>query len=154
MTKSWSDQEVNAQIDNDFNPQATRPNFQRYNIYLVDLKCNITYQNIRGKLRSDRFLYPEMLIAKKLPSNLHGWAFCKISKVYFNQESLPITYHNFRHQSLIRPKSKCSNWKGSQSVSYKANFSVKGTMHLIDVKFSITYQNKQWIIKARPFLRT
>ena len=30
-------------------------------------------------------------------------------KVYFNQESLPITYHNFRHQSLVRPKSKCSN---------------------------------------------
>ena len=50
---------------------------QRYNIYLLDLKYNITYQNIRG---SDRSLYPEMLIAKTLPSNLHGWAFCRISK--------------------------------------------------------------------------
>ena len=25
-------------------------------------------------------------------------------KVYFNQENLSITYHNFRHQSLARPK--------------------------------------------------
>ena len=33
-----------------------------------------------GKLRSNRFLYPETLIAKKLPSNLHGWA-VKISKL-------------------------------------------------------------------------
>ena len=31
--------------------------------------------------RSDEFLYPEMLkMAKKLPNNLHGWAFYKISK--------------------------------------------------------------------------
>ena len=52
---------------------------QRYNIYLLDLKCNITYQNIRGKLRSDQFLYHEMpKMAKKLP--LHGWAFYKIAK--------------------------------------------------------------------------
>ena len=33
---------------------------QRYNIYLLDLKYNITYQNIRGKLRSNQFLYHEM----------------------------------------------------------------------------------------------
>ena len=42
----------------------------RDNIYLVDQK---TYQNIWGKLRSDRFLYDEMpKMAKKLPYNLHG----------------------------------------------------------------------------------
>ena len=53
----------------------------RDNIYLVDLKYNITYQISGGKLRSDRFLNLEMLkMAKKLPNNLHGWAFYKISK--------------------------------------------------------------------------
>ena len=26
-------------------------------------------------------------------------------EVCFNQESLPINYHNFRHKSLVRPKS-------------------------------------------------
>ena len=128
---------------------------QRDNTYPADLKYNITYQNIQGeKLRSDRFLYPEMLIAKKLPSNLNGWVFLQNLKVCFNQECLPIMYHNFRHQSLVRPRSKCSNWKGAQPISYKANFSLKGTMYLIDVKFNITYQNKQRIIKVRQFLRT
>ena len=27
-------------------------------------------------------------------------------KVCFKQESLPITYQNFRHKSVVRPKSK------------------------------------------------
>ena len=58
MKKGWSDQEVNAQIDKDLSCKAKF--FQRYNIYLVDHKCNITYQNIRGKLRSDQVLYHEM----------------------------------------------------------------------------------------------
>ena len=53
----------------------------RDNIYLVDLKFNITYQNIRGKLSSDQFLYHKMpKMTKKLPYNLHGWAFYKIAK--------------------------------------------------------------------------
>ena len=45
------------------------------NIYLIDLKYNITYQNIRG---SDQFLCPEKpTMTKKLFNNLHGWAFSK-----------------------------------------------------------------------------
>ena len=41
-------------------------------IYLVDQKYNITYENIQGKLKVDRFLYPEMYkMAKKLPNNFH-----------------------------------------------------------------------------------
>ena len=43
-------------------------------------------------------------MAKKVPNNLRGQAFYKIFKGYFNQKILPITYHNFRHQSLTRPK--------------------------------------------------
>ena len=34
-------------------------------------------------------------------------------EVCFDQESLPITYHNFRHKSLVRPKNKSPNWEGS-----------------------------------------
>ena len=51
MTKGWSDQEINLQFDKDLNPQATRPNFHRDNINLVDLKCNIPYQNIWGETK-------------------------------------------------------------------------------------------------------
>ena len=39
-------------------------------------------------------------VAKKLPYNLHGGAFST------NEESLPISYYNFYHKSLVRPKSK------------------------------------------------
>ena len=127
---------------------------QRYDIYLVDLKCNITYQNIRGKTKVRPIFIPWNAYSKKVTQQLTWMGFLQNLKVNFNQEGLPITYHNFRHQSLVKPKSKYSNWKGSQSIRYKANFSLKGTMPLIDVKFHITYQNKQNIIKVRPFLRT
>ena len=62
-------------------------------------------------------------MAKKLSSNLQGWAFYKIC---FNQESLPIIYHNFCHKSLK------VNWKGSQAISCKANCSQRDTIHLAD----------------------
>ena len=52
-------------------------------------------------------------------------SFLQNLKVHFNQESLPITYHKFHHQSLVRPKSKSSNQKGSQNISYKVHFSQK-----------------------------
>ena len=42
-------------------PRSYKAKFsQSHNIYLVDFKYNITYQNIQGKLRSDEFLYHEM----------------------------------------------------------------------------------------------
>ena len=80
-------------------------------------------------------------------------SFLQNIEVCFNQESLPITYHNFQHKSLIRPQSKFPNLQGFQPISYKANFSQKESMHLIDVKFNITYQNKQGKIQVRPLLR-
>ena len=56
---------------------------QRYNIYSVDLRYNITYQ-----LRSDHFLYHQMpKMAKTLPYNLHGWAFYKIEKFVSTKKS-------------------------------------------------------------------
>ena len=33
VTKGWSDQEVNAQIDKDVNPLAAKSNFHRETIY-------------------------------------------------------------------------------------------------------------------------
>ena len=93
---------------------------QRDNIYLVDLKCNIT------------------------------WSFLQNCKVCFNQESLPITYHNFRHKSLVRPKSKSPNWQGSQPISCKAKFSQRDNIYLVDLKYNITYQNIRGKTKVRP----
>ena len=46
MTKGWPDQEVNTQIDKRSQPISYKAEFlQRDNIYLVDLKYNITFQN-------------------------------------------------------------------------------------------------------------
>ena len=55
---------------------------QRDNIYLVDLKYNITYQNIRGrKATVGPIIMPwKSKMTKKVPNNLHGWAFYKIVK--------------------------------------------------------------------------
>ena len=61
MTKGWPDQEVNAQIDQRSQPISYKAKLsQRENIYLVDLKYNITYQNIRGKTKVRQILYHEM----------------------------------------------------------------------------------------------
>ena len=89
---------------------------QRDNTYLLDLKYNITYQNIRGKTKVRQIFIPWNAYSKTFTKQLIWMGFL---------QSLPITYHNFRHQSLVRPKSKCSNWKGVQPISYKANFSLK-----------------------------
>ena len=80
-------------------------------------------------------------------------SFLQNREVCFNQESLPITYHNFHHKSLVRPKSKSPNLQGFQPVSYKANFLHKESMYLIDVEFNITYQNNQGEIQVRLLLR-
>ena len=54
---------------------------QRDNTYLVDLKYNITYQNIRRKTKARLFFMPEKpKLAKKLLNKLQGWAFYKIAK--------------------------------------------------------------------------
>ena len=90
---------------------------------------------------------------QKVTLQLTWMSFLQNFKVCFNQERLPITYHNFRHKSLVRPKSKSPNWQGSQPISYKANFSQRETMHLLDVKFNITYQNNQGKAQVRPLLR-
>ena len=81
-------------------PGSKYPNWQRSqltsykakfsqidNTYLVDLKYNITYQNIQGKLRPDLFLLQKMpKMAKMLPYNLHGWAFYKIMKTVLTKK--------------------------------------------------------------------
>ena len=152
----WSDQAGNKCPNwQKSQPRSYKAKFsQRYNIYLVvDLKCYITYQNIRGKDRSDQFLYlelPKMAksylttyeLSTKLQSNKY---------VCFNQvERLAITHHNFCHKSLVRPKSKSPNWQGSQPISYKAKFSQRYNIYLVDLKCNITYQNIRGKTKVRP----
>ena len=66
-------------------------------------------------------------------------SFLQNHKVSFNQESLPITYHNFRHNNLVRPKNKSPNSQGSQPISYKANFSQKDKTHLADPTQAYTH---------------
>ena len=46
---------------------------------------------------------------QKVTLQLKWLSFLQNCEVCFNQEMLPITYHNFRHKSLVRPKSKSPN---------------------------------------------
>ena len=78
-------------------------------------------------------------MAKKL--QLTSMSFLQNRKVCFNQERLPITYLNFRHKSLVRPKSKSPNGQGSQPISYQTKFSQKDKVYLVDLKYNVTYQN-------------
>ena len=89
---------------------------------------------------------------QKVTLQLTWMSFLQNCEVCFNQERLPITYHNFRHKSLVRPKSKFPNWQGSQPISSKTNFSQRETVHLLDVQFNITYQNNLGEIQVRPLL--
>ena len=103
---------------------------QRDNIYLADLKYIITYQNIWGKLRSDYFYILKFLKwQKKLPNNLHGWAFYKIAKFV-------LTKKVYQQLTTISVTKVCSglkvNWLGSQPINYKANFSQRDKIHLAD----------------------
>ena len=87
-------------------------------------------------------------------SQLTWMSFIQNRKVCFNQERLPITYHNFRHQSRSYPKVNPEIEKDPNPLRSKGNFSREETLHLIDVKFNINYQNNQGIIKVRPLLST
>ena len=61
---------------------------QRDNIYLVYLKCNITYQNIRGETKVRLIFIPwNLKMAKTLPNNLHRWTFYKIAKFVLTKKS-------------------------------------------------------------------
>ena len=126
----------------------------RDNIYLVDLRSKITYQNIRGELKSERFLYHKMpKMTKKVTLELTWMTFLQNVEVCFNQERLTITYQNLRRKSLVRLKTKFPNWQGAQPISYKATFSQKESMYLIDFKLNINYQNNQGKIQFRPHLK-
>ena len=97
---------------------------QKDNIYLVD-----------------QFLCPEKSkMAKKLHNNLYGWAFYKIVTFALTKN---LNLLRFPSQKSGQPKSKSPNWQQSQPIRYKANFSLRETMQLLDVKFNITYQNNQ-----------
>ena len=124
---------------------------QRDNIYLEDLKYNITNENIWGKAKVRPILIPwNAKNGNKVTLQLTWLSFLQNREVCFNQERLPITYHNFHHKSLVRPKSKSPNWQGSQPISYKANFSQRDNIYLLDLKYSIIYQNIRGKTKVRP----
>ena len=78
---------------------------------------------------------------QKVTLQLTWMNFLQNCEVCFNQERLLITYHNFRHKSLVRPKSKSPNWQASQPISCKAKFSQRDNIYLINLKHNIIYQN-------------
>ena len=59
-------------------------------------------------------------------------------------------YQNFRDKWLVRPGSKCLNWQRSQHISYKAKFSLRYIIYLVDLQCNITYQNIRGETKVRP----
>ena len=65
------------------------------------------------KLGSDQFLYPDMPKMEKKKMAFRWMSFLQNHEFCFNQEDLPVTYHNFHHKSMFRPKSKSPNWQGS-----------------------------------------
>ena len=60
------------------------------------------------------------------------------------------TYQNFRDKRMVRSGSKCPNWQRSQPISYKAKFSQRYNIYLVDLKCNITYQNIRGKTKVRP----
>ena len=63
-----------------------------------------------GENRSQTNFYTmKCLKWQKVTLQLTWMSFLQNCKVCYNQERLPITYHNFRHKSLVRPKRKSPN---------------------------------------------
>ena len=91
-------------------------------------------------------------MAKKVTLQLIWMSFLQNFEVCFKKERLPITYHNFHHKSLVRPKSKSPNWQGSQPISYKAKFSHRDNIYLVDLKYNITYQISGGKLRSDRFL--
>ena len=79
-------------------------------------------------------------------------SFLQNCEVCFNQERLPITDRNFRHKSLVRPKSKFPNWQGSLPISFKAKLLQRNNIYLVDQKCNITCQNSQEKLRSDQFL--
>ena len=120
-------------------------------MYLTDHKYIITYRNTqrKTKVRPILFALRGLKWQKKVTSKLTWMNFLQNLEVSFNQESLPIIYHNFHHKCLVRPKSKFPNWQISQSISHKANLLQRDKIHLVDRKYNITYQNVRAETKVR-----
>ena len=73
-----------------------------------------------------------------LPHNLQ-------SRVLACQKFIQLGY-----KRLVRLGSKCPNWQRSQPISYKAKFSQRYNIYLVDLKRNITYQNIRGESKVRP----
>ena len=96
------------------------------------------------------FYTMKCLKLKKVTLQLTWMSFLQNCKVCFNQERWLISYHNFRHKSLVRPKSKSPNWQESQPISYKAKFSRRDNTYLVQHNYNLTYQNILGKTKVRP----
>ena len=109
VTKGQPDQDVNTRIAKNLNSQATRANFYRKTI------CNYSRSQVQHNLpkypggdfgQTDFYTTKCLKWQKKVSLQFTWVSFLQNRKVYFNQESLPITYHNFGSKNPIRPKRK------------------------------------------------
>ena len=77
-------------------PTSCKAKFSlRDNVYLVDLKYNISYQNIRGKTKVIPIsIWWNALNGKKVTLQLTWMSFLQNLEDYFNRERLPISYQN------------------------------------------------------------
>ena len=62
------------------------------------------------------------------------------------------TYQNFREKRLFKPWGKYQIWQISQTISYKAMFSQRDNIYLVDPKYNITYQISRWKLSSDLFL--
>ena len=74
-------------------------------------------------------------------------SFLQNCRYCFNQERLPITYHNFHHKSLVRPKLASISTHKLKSQIFTGRFS---NFHLTDFKCNMNYQNIRRKTKVRP----
>ena len=63
---------------------------------------------------------------------------------------LPHNLQSSSHNSLARLKGKSPNLQRSHPISYKAKFSQRDNIYLVDYKYNITYQNIGGKTKVRP----
>ena len=70
-------------------------------------------------------------------------------EVCFNQDCLPITYHNCRHKRLVRPKSKLTR---ISTHKLQGHFSHRDKMHLADHTQKIIIKLSGRKLNSDPYL--
>ena len=93
-------------------------------------------------------------MARKLPYNLHGWAFYKIVKFVLSKKVYQELTTMFVTKVLSDPKVNPQMNKDLNPWGTRPTFPQRETMHVFDVKFSIHLPKEPGGIQVRPLLRS